>query len=323
VRLGAFYARRSLRIFPLYYVVLGFYALRALQTHGDSVVARHFLDGFVFHATYTANWFLNYAVPHPVMFAFSWSLCVEEHFYLFFPLLAWWLTRRPSSAKFAAVCIAIVCFGMAIRGYVWLHELAPVRNVEGIARDFGQRFIEDIYYPTYTRLDGLLAGVVLATIRAYRPALWAQMEMKANAMLLAGIGIAAGAIWIFQDRTGFAATVLGYPLLSTGLALLVAAGASTHGWMATIKVPGAGWLAVVSYSLYLTHKAVYHLVETNLLAWWDARGMFAFAIYAASALAAGAALHHGVERPFLRLRDRWRAGAALESTTDLPLAKGA
>ena len=82
---GAFYARRSLRLFPLYYLVLGFYALRALQTQADSAIARHFLHALPLHATYTSNWFLDYSVPHPVMFAFSWSLCVEEQFYWVWP----------------------------------------------------------------------------------------------------------------------------------------------------------------------------------------------------------------------------------------------
>ena len=71
---------------------LGFYALRALQTQASSEVARHFLHSLPFHATYTANWFVDYAVPHPVMFAFSWSLCVEEQFYWIWP--AWWRCCR-------------------------------------------------------------------------------------------------------------------------------------------------------------------------------------------------------------------------------------
>lgn len=308
-----FYVRRAFRVLPAFLVVLALYfAWPAFREAPGIQPPWQFL-------TFTVNFLIDYEANKA--FSHVWSLCVEEHFYLFFPLLAWWLTRRPSVAKFTTVCVAIVCFGIAIRGYVWLCELAPVLNVEG-ARSFGQRFIEDIYYPTYTRLDGLLAGVVLAAIRTYRPTLWTRLETKANAMLLAGIGVAACAIWIFQDRTGFIATLLGYPMLSAGLALLVAAGASTHGWMATIKVPGAGWLALVSYSLYLTHKAVYHLVENNLLTRWDAHGVFAFAIYAVAALTAGALLHHAVERPFLRLRERLRERRA-GSVVNRPLAKGA
>jgi len=67
-------------------------------------------------------------------------------------------------------------------------------------------------------------------------------------------------IVVFQDRSGLPATVIGYPLLSFGLMLLVASGAGTQGWLGRIRMPGAGWLAMVSYSLYLTHKAVYKLI---------------------------------------------------------------
>ena len=93
ISLRAFYARRSLRIFPLYYAVLAAYALRE-SLHPELPSAAHFLHGLPYHATYTANWFLSYDVPHPVVFAFSWSLCVEEQFYWVWPGLVALVRRR-------------------------------------------------------------------------------------------------------------------------------------------------------------------------------------------------------------------------------------
>ena len=50
---------------------------------------------------------------------------------------------------------------------------------------------------------------------------------------------------------------------SFGLALLVFAGAGRNGIVGGRAVPGAGWLAAISYSLYLVHKAMYHLVQAH------------------------------------------------------------
>jgi peptidoglycan/LPS O-acetylase OafA/YrhL len=112
------------------------------------------------------------------------------------------------------------------------------------------------------------------------------------------------ALAIFQDRAGLLASVLGYPLLSWGLALIVAAAASPACWLGRHRVPGAGWLALISYSLYLDHKLVFHAVQTWLAGHPAIHGVAAFALYAACTLAGGALLHYAVERPFLRLRDR-------------------
>ncbi|QBB71442.1 acyltransferase [Pseudolysobacter antarcticus] len=291
--LADFYLRRAFRVLPAFFVVLALYFCWPAFREAPGIQPTW---QFV---TFTVNFLIDY--QHNKAFSHVWSLCVEEHFYLVFPWLAWWLTRRPSLRKVVIVCIGLVAAGMLLRGYVWVHELAPLRDLDD--GRFGQHFVEDIYYPTYMRLDGLLAGVVLATIKIYRPIWWQRAQQNANALLLFGIVVVATSIIVFQDRSGLLATVIGYPLLSFGLMLLVAAGADTQGWLGRIRMPGAGWLAMVSYSLYLTHKAVYKLIENTFGTSLQDQTLLAFAVYAAASLLVAALLHYAVERPFLRLRE--------------------
>jgi peptidoglycan/LPS O-acetylase OafA/YrhL len=206
---------------------------------------------------------------------------------------------------------------MVIRGALWLHALAPWAVVD--QNSYGKTFLERIYYPTWSRLDGLLMGVMLATARVYRPILWSRWGRHANGFLLAGVAVVGGAIWLFRDRTGFIPTVLGYPLLSFGLGLLVLAGAHASSVLARLRVPGAGWLAAVSYSLYLSHKAVFHGVESAVGSSLDGHGLLTFAAYASAVLGVGALLHYGVERPFLKLRERvlHQAPAAARASGEL------
>jgi peptidoglycan/LPS O-acetylase OafA/YrhL len=299
-----FYVRRALRILPAYLVVVAFYfALPTIREAPGIQPWWQFL-------TFTVNLLID--AQHNLAFSHVWSLCVEEHFYLLFPLLAWWLARRPSAPRFIAVCVAVIGVGMLIRGYVWLHELAPARAA-GDGAEAQRHFLEGIYYPSWSRLDGLLAGVVLATIRAYRKPLWARLQRHANAMLLIGLAVAAVAIWLFRDRTGFIATLLGYPLLSWGLGFIVLAGTSAHGLLGRLKIPGVGWLALASYSLYLSHKAVFHLVRTALGQHLEGHDFAVFVVYAVAVLLVGALLHYAVERPFLHWRDRFRKASSKTS----------
>ncbi len=292
-----FYVRRAFRILPAYLVVVALYfALPAIREAPGIQPLWQFLS-------FTVNLLID--AEHNLAFSHVWSLCVEEHFYLLFPLLAWWLARQPSAPRFIAVCVAVIAVGMLIRGYVWLHELAPAKAA-GDGAEAQRHFLEGIYYPSWSRLDGLLAGVVLATIKAYRKPLWAQLQRRANSMLLIGLVIAAMASWLFRDRTGFIPSLLGYPLLSLGLGFVVLAGTSAQGLLGRLKIPGAGWLALTSYSLYLTHKAVFHLVRVALGKHLDGHAFAAFVVYAVAVLLVGALLHYGVERPFLRWRDRYR-----------------
>jgi len=307
---GDFYLRRALRILPAFLVVLALYlSLPAFREEPGMQPWWQF-------ATFSVNFLIDY--QHNKAFSHAWSLCVEEHFYLLFPLLAWWLTRRPSATRFISVCVAVVLAGIAIRTSIWLFDMAPAQAVGQVGRSFNQRFIEDMYYPTWNRLDGLLAGVVLATIKAFRRPLWDRLQARANAALVAGLAIICLAIWLFQDRTGLLGNSIGWPVLSAGLALLVFAGADTRSWIGRRRVPGAGWLALISYSLYLVHKPVYHMVDSAFGPQLQGRGLLAFAVYAAAALLAGAVLHYAIEKPFLQLRDRFaRRTPALAATPAL------
>ena len=302
---GAFYSRRAWRIVPAFAVVLAIYvAFPALREAPGMAPWWQF-------ATFSMNLLIDYGTQQA--FSHAWSLCVEEHFYLLFPALAWGLTRRPSVARFVSVCVLLVLAGIALRGAVWLHHSAldTPRNW----------FVEDIYYPTWNRLDGLLAGVVLATIAAFRPAVWARMTARGNAFLLLGLVGMALALWLFRERTGLLANTIGWPLLSTGIACLVVAGASTTSWIGRFPLPGVGWIAAVSYSLYLSHKLVFAAVERGLGEWLAGRGLLAFAVYAVATALGGAVLHYAVERPFLQLRDRRRSRAIAAQVVPAALAE--
>lgn len=84
ISLGRFYGRRSLRIFPLYYAVLGAYVvLTVLFEKGAERVA--FFENLPSFLTYTSNWFVRLEPDKRIIFYFAWSLATEEQFYLMWP----------------------------------------------------------------------------------------------------------------------------------------------------------------------------------------------------------------------------------------------
>jgi peptidoglycan/LPS O-acetylase OafA/YrhL len=283
-----FYLRRAFRILPAFWAVLALYLMGPGFREAPGMEPWWKFAGF----------FVNLSIDYSNNTAFShaWSLCVEEHFYLVFPLLAWLLCKRPSAMRFFGLCIAIAIGGIALRSAIWVHfdGLDPDRNW----------FVEEIYYPTWNRLDGLLAGAMLATWKTYRPQSWAHVAARANLIFIAALATMALSFWLFRERTGLLGNSIGWPVLSLGLAMLVLAGAQTGSWIGRRGVPGAAWLASVSYSLYLIHKPVYVWVQTHYGAALDGRGYAAFAIYGAASVIAAAMLYYLVERPCLRLRER-------------------
>ncbi len=100
VSLRRFYVRRSLRIFPLYYLVLAGITAKAWWSPPSASIT-HFFEHWIYFATFTSHWWVDWNVAHPILFAFAWTLAVEEQFYLTWaPLLRW---LRKSVALFVVI----------------------------------------------------------------------------------------------------------------------------------------------------------------------------------------------------------------------------
>ena len=290
---GDFYLRRAVRILPAYGAVLLLYLLWPSWRESPG------MEPWWKFVTFVLNLSIDY--ERNAAFSHAWSLCVEEHFYWLFPMLAVAMLRRPAAWKFALLCAAVVLGGIALRAAIWIHDRAADPN---LVRNW---FIEDLYYPSWNRLDGLLCGVALATWKTMRPQSWSQARRHADLSLIGGALLLALSFWLFRDRVGLLGNTLGWPVLSCAFGLLVFAGAGRDNLLGRLRVPLAGWLAAISYSLYLVHKAIYHVVQAHWGPSLAGRGFLAFLAYGGAAILAGAALHYAVERPFLRLRPRLAA----------------
>jgi peptidoglycan/LPS O-acetylase OafA/YrhL len=144
-----FYMRRFFRIFPLYYGFLFVY-FKVLPHFMDLAHNPESAFSFVsenqgWYWTYMGNYLIALQGTWLGEMSHFWSLSVEEHFYIFWPFLIYWLGNR----TILALSTALVAASIALRAYfVWHIGLAPV----------------SVYVMTITRLDSLLLGSMLAVV---------------------------------------------------------------------------------------------------------------------------------------------------------------
>ncbi len=223
VDLGAFYARRALRLFPALAAVLVVLAilLAAGLVPQNATANTDYGVVFVSVVFYVANW-AAVAGQSIGMLGHTWSLAVEEQFYILWPtlLLAGWRLGRK---RLAVVLIALVLLDVPYR--FWL--------------DLNDGFMH-VFVGTDTRGDALLLGCVLALIGT---------RWHASIGWLGLIGVAAmAASW--PADPGLGVQILFIPIAAITSTLAVAGCPTVLAWRPL------AFIGKISYGLYLWHGLV-------------------------------------------------------------------
>ncbi len=258
--LGWFLLRRSLRIFPTYYLLL---AVVAVVAPGPE---------WPWCAAYLGNfWFAAHPTASPLRH--TWSLCIEEHFYLVWPWVVSWL--RP--AHLGPLLVLGILPGAVVAAWTAC-ALSPPEQLPTV-----------LQYETWYRSLALAAGSLLALVERRRAAEPAApqpgpfVSARFGRRRLQGLaGALLGLAFLLSEThlgillpTGYAplsgaytpvlplhylpaCKLVSFTLACTAL-LMLAANAKPHGrparWLASAPLRAIGR---ISYGLYLYHYPIYH-----------------------------------------------------------------
>lgn len=292
ISLRDFFLKRFFRIIPAYWVTLAIYFLVPAFRERESLPP---LWKFV---TFTQN--LGLDLKNAGTFSHAWSLCVEEHFYLLLPLTLWLLLRTKSFKRSALIIAVLFLFGFFIRAWCFNHFYltAPDTDNPWIS------WYKYIYYPSYSRLDGLLAGVSLAALQSFKPALWQKIAARGNVLVVLSVMILLAASFVSSDEMSFTASVFGFPLVDIGYGLLVAGVISPGNFLFNRRSKVTTIIASLSFGIYLTHKGIIH-VTLNWLKGYHLNDNVKLLICMATCFIVARILFELVEKPMLRLRKRF------------------
>jgi peptidoglycan/LPS O-acetylase OafA/YrhL len=296
-----FLVRRGLKIYPAYFVFIAYLILVP--------VAKALASGSGWSATLAEQWinywpnllFLqNYVGNNPA--GHTWTLAVEEHFYVMLPFALVALATTGRIRLLVPLCLlAVPALLLALRSLsVWT----------------GDPFAEKMS-ATHLRLDALLFGVGVRCIAEYFPHHFAAARRWRHWLVTAGLFLWSFNFWI-EPSTAFVRT-LGLMFNYLGAAAFLLAACQTHsadfGRSIRYVSPLAkfvAWIGLYSYAIYLWHVTAMGIlgreIGLRLLHWQGGPSALTWLV-SAVALCAGSVLvgvlaSKVVEWPMLRLRDR-------------------
>ncbi len=277
ISLSAFYARRALRIFPLYYAVLVVYAALVWLTERDTGVGAQFWENLPYFATYTNNYFVTSG--DRVIFYFAWSLAAEEQFYLVWPFLEKRLRR-----SVALGLLLVVLFVTIVEREALLEGLSPKSGWSFVV----SRFATPIFL-----------GVVSAHL----------LHDKHNYELLARFLGRPSAVWVVAALALLVLSLEGVPMTVIHVlfaALLVASVMRPrHGlsWLFESRVLTR--IGLVSYGVYLFHMLCLNGAR-RCLAWASVdQPALVFAVTLGLAYGVAVLSHRYFEGWFMRRKGRF------------------
>jgi peptidoglycan/LPS O-acetylase OafA/YrhL len=241
-----FYARRMLRIFPLYYLFVGAVLIAFPLAQGGPYFETPFIRSAgspLYYLCYLGN--VPEAIGHdpPYFLAPVWSLAIEEQFYIVFPFLVWVLPKP----KLGKVLLALILLAPLFRFAVWL--IAP-----------GNERIQ--YLSTPCRMDSIAMGCMVALIFRTATKLPSAVVLGRVAC---GLLVACAATFLFGglSRVSTFGKIGGYSLVAVTFAAVVAFVVTSRDTAAVawLRWRPLTYLGKICYGTYLLHRPADFLVD--------------------------------------------------------------
>jgi len=267
-----FLQRRAFKIWPAYYVFLLCAAIVHIRP----------LKSFLWQNLLSVQNYFSTSLAH------TWSLAVEEHFYLALAaIVALWTSRRWQPATLLTACLLLAVLVEVLRAALLVHG-------------------KPVYFYTHTRIDALLLGVALAATRSFWPNAFKALQRQ-RVLLLLVLALGLWRLYVDHDAypepdaltSPFLITFVDYA--SVALLLLLYRPAKARGPLYRLIAR----IGVFSYGIYLWHVSVERPAN-----WAIAHVPHALVAVTSTFLPYILAIPLGilttrlVEWPFLRLRER-------------------
>lgn len=294
-----FFIRRGFKIYPAFYVmILATFLWRVVQ-HQENPWGPYLPEIFFYQS------YQSYRMwPH------TWSLAVEEHFYILLPALLLLLVRVNRKVAggdpfriIPAVCAILALYCLLLRTYL-AYTLLP-----------GEHRMLMVFYPTHLRIDALFFGVLLGYLHHFHAGVlkrvttglrW-RLTLFAVSAVLVSTCIVFPADGTFMLAFGLTALYLGFGGVLI-LTLYRQSGESGElpSWLRRFKIGKlTAYVGMHSYSIYLWHLMVtQHFRDFLRLLWPRVGDMTLFWGHVLISLIVGVVLSNLIEFPALRLRDR-------------------
>jgi peptidoglycan/LPS O-acetylase OafA/YrhL len=309
VVLRAFWGRRARRLLPALFLMLAVVGAVAVLFPrvlgspgllGDTLATVGYVANWHFLAAHT-NYFAASANPSPLQH--TWTLAIEEQFYLVWPLVLLVLVgsvrrlrHRPSASRVRhrLVVVAVVAVVGAAASALLMAYLTPV----------GTASVNRAYYGSDTRAQGLLVGAALAALCLW----WGPVRTAAGRRVVGVLGLIGGVAVIVMWRQVPESSALtfhgGFALLAVATAAVIACVTllARHPVAGLLAVRPLPYLGKISYGMYLWYWPVLLVMTSSRT---HLQGVALLGARMAVIVAIAAASFHFVETPFHR---GWLAG---------------
>ncbi|MGE0709755.1 MAG: acyltransferase family protein [Planctomycetota bacterium] len=281
-----FYMRRVLRLLPALVALLLVVGAIGLRIAPNEATRRQVMWDLVSTLLYAQNWTWALGWRRPGLFAHTWSLSIEEQFYLLWPLTLLLLLRLSPRARTIAVGL------LALAAGAW-------------AATTSRHWVQ-IYLLSDTRSGSLLLGCFLACL--VDRGLLSALELRRRTLSIAAV-LGAGALAICLVGASEKVPAFyrcGIPIIGlSASAIVLDTIVSPAGYLGRcLRWRWLVWVGERSYGVYLWHYPILLVLEDRLA--WPARAL----VGTAATLLVAAASYRWLERPFLELKVHFRGAQA-------------